>query len=34
MVEGYYRAEVRFNDMDIKAKGYFNVTACKYGEIK
>lgn len=28
-VEGYYRGEGRFNNLKIKSKGYFNVTASK-----
>lgn len=29
-VEGYYRGEGRFNNLKIKSKGYFNVTASKF----
>lgn len=29
-VEGFYRGEGRFNNMKIKSKGYFNVTASKF----
>lgn len=29
-IEGFYRAEGRFNNLKIKSKGYFNVTASEY----
>lgn len=32
LVEGFYRGEGRFNNLKIKSKGYFNVTASKFWE--